>query len=140
MENLVKLIDEGACRGVVRSVDGSLHYFKNGGVIDLYRLVTDHSDAVKGGAIADRVIGRGAALLLVKGCISSVYAITMSTGARKVLQDAGVNVECRNEVDHIVNRAGTGMCPVESATRDTDDPEVAMPLIRDFLVSVGLLK
>lgn len=139
MENLIEIIKNGDCRGVVRSAGGTLHRFSNGGVVDLYRLVTGMSGEVAGGVIADRVIGRGAALLLVKGGIARVYAMVMSKGAAQVLADAGIEYTCEHETDYIVNRAGTGMCPVEKATLDTSDPDVALKCIEAFLSSVGLI-
>ena len=139
MQNLVNHIKQNDCRGIIRSTDGSLHYFKHSGVVDLFRIVTSNPAAVSGAVIADRVIGRGAALLLVKGNISQVYAMTMSTGARKVLCDAGVSVQCENEVEYIINRSGTGMCPIEKVTLGTDDPEEAVGLIKSFLKSAGII-
>lgn len=140
MENLISIISNDDCRGVVRSADGQLHRFTHGGVVDLYRLVTEHPGAVAGGVIADRVIGRGAALLLVKGGISRVYAFVMSSSAAQVLQAAGIECACNREVDHIVNRAGTGMCPVEKATLDTCDPDEAVIRIKAFLEGAGIIQ
>ena len=67
------LVDEG-CRGVVRSVQGELRTFSRRGVADLFSLVADEPDFLRGASVADRVIGRGAALLLVKGGAREVYA------------------------------------------------------------------
>lgn len=139
MEKLIELIKHDDCRGVVRSADGTLHRFMHGGVIDLYRLVTEHSDAVAGGCIADRAIGRGAALLLVKGNISKVYALTISKSALEVLVKAGIDVGYETLVDHIINRSGTGMCPVEQATLNIDNPDDALIKIREFLISMKII-
>ncbi len=139
MENLIDIIKQDDCRGVVHSTSGLLHRFTHGGVVDLYRLVTEHPEAVKGACTADRVIGRGAALLLVKGGISNVFAFVMSSSARQVLRDAGIKHVCEREVEYIVNRAGTGMCPVEKATLDTDDPDEAVVRIRAFLEGAGII-
>ena len=139
MQNLINHIKQNDCRGIIRSADGALHYFMHPGVVDLYRLVTTSPSAVCGGVIADRVIGRGAALLLVKGKISQVYAMTMSTGARKVLCDAGVDVQCDNEVEYIINRTGSDICPVEKATSCTSNPDEALVLIESFLKSAGII-
>lgn len=139
MEKLIELIKQDDCRGVVRSADGTLHRFMHCGVIDLYRLVIEYPDAVAGGCIADRVIGRGAALLLVKGNISKVYALTISKSALDVLVKAGIDVGYETLVDHIINRSGTGMCPVEQATLNIDNPDDALIKIREFLISMKIL-
>lgn len=139
MHNLINHIKHDDCRGVVRSVDGTLHYFMHSGVVDLFRLVTTNPAAVCGGMIADRVIGRGAALLLVKGNISKVYALTISKSALEVFTKRGIDVEYEMLVDYIINRTGTGMCPVEQATLNIDNPNVAIEKIHEFLISKNIL-
>lgn len=139
MENLINIIKQDGCRGVVRSANGILHRFSHGGVVDLYKLVTEHPDAVADGVVADRVIGRGAALLLVKGNIRYVFAFVMSKGACEVFEAARIDYRCEQRVDYIINRAGTGMCPVEKTTLSTSDPDDAVARIKDFLKGAGII-
>ena len=140
MECLIQLVKSTQCRGVVKTPCGELHVFENHGVVDLYKLVAEQPDSLIGATIVDKVIGRGAALLLVKGGIARAHAFTMSQGAMQVLRDAGIDATCDALVDHIINRAGDGMCPVERATLDTSDPDEAMRRIKAFLLSNGILK
>lgn len=137
MNELIELIRNDECRGAVKCADGSVHKFMHRGVIDLYRLVVDSGIDISGGAAADRVIGRGAALLLVKARVKCVYAFMISAGAKEVLFSNGMEVECEKVVDYIVNRTGDGMCPVEKLTLHTDDPDEAVMLIGSFLESVS---
>lgn len=126
------LSDEG-CRGIVRSAKGELRQFRRRGVADLFELVTAEPDFLRGASVADRVIGRGAALLLVKGGVSEVYARVISAGALAVLRSAGIETEYGELVPNIINRSGTGICPVEQLTADTSDPDEAYERIRKFL-------
>lgn len=126
------LSDEG-CRGVVRSVNGELRTFRRQSVADLFDLVTAEPDFLCGSSVADRVIGRGAALLLVKGRVREVYACVISSGALDVLRNAGIETEYGELVPNIINRTGTGICPVEQLTADTADPDEAYERIRKFL-------
>lgn len=77
--------------------------------------------------------GGGAALLLVKGKAKEVYAEVISSGALSVLRTAGMNVTFGKEVAHIINRAGTGICPVEQLTSGTSSPDEAYMLIKQFI-------
>lgn len=131
------LVDEG-CRGVVRSVQGELRTFSRRGVADLFNLVADEPDFLRGASVADRVIGRGAALLLVKGGAREVYAQVISSGALEVLRCAGIETSFGKEVPNIINRTGTDICPVEKLTASTSSPDEAYERIKQFLDSMNL--
>lgn len=126
------LVDDG-CRGVARSVQGEIRTFERRGVADLFSLVTDEPDFLRGASVADRIIGRGAALLLVKGGAAEVYAQVISSGAIEVLIQAGIEVEYGQLVANIINRTGTDICPVEKLTADTSSPDEAYVMIKQFL-------
>ena len=131
------LVDEG-CRGVVRSVQGELRTFSRRGVADLFSLVADEPDSLRGASVADRVIGRGAALLLVKGGAREVYAQVISSGALEVLRSVGIETSFDKEVPNIINRTGTDICPVEKLTASTSSPDEAYERIKQFLDSMNL--
>lgn len=131
------LVDEG-CRGVVRSVQGELRTFSRRGVADLFNLVADEPDFLRGASVADRVIGRGAALLLVKGGAREVYAQVISFGALEVLRSVGIETSFDKEVPNIINRTGTDICPVEKLTASTSSPDEAYERIKQFLDSMNL--
>ncbi len=131
------LVDEG-CRGVVRSVQGELRTFSRRGVADLFSLVADEPDFLRGASVADRVIGRGAALLLVKGGAREVYAQVISSGAFEVLRSAGIETSFGKEVPNIINRTGTDICPVEKLTASTSSPDEAYERVKQFLKTMNL--
>ncbi|MDO4159247.1 MAG: DUF1893 domain-containing protein [Prevotellaceae bacterium] len=133
MEILKSCLDKDGCLGVVRSADGDIKEFHRRGVIDLFELVTSSPEFLKGAIMADKVIGKGAALLLVKVGVSEVYARLISTPALSVLRNADVKVTFDMEVPNISNRTGDGICPVEKLTSCTDSPEKAYMLIKAFI-------
>lgn len=135
-KELRNMLAGDGCRGVVRSAQGELRTFTHRGVADLFSLVTDEPDFLCGASVADKVIGRGAALLLVKGGAAEVYAQVISAGALEVLLHAGIEVEYGQLVDNIINRAGTDICPVEKLTADTTSPDEAYGKIKQFLLKV----
>lgn len=119
--------------GIVRSADGETRLFRRRGVIDLFDLLTAQPDFLHGASVTDKVIGRGAALLLVKGGAREVHAQTISTGALQVLRNAGISATFGTETPYIKNRTGDGQCPVETLTASTDDPDEAYNRINDFI-------
>lgn len=137
-KELRNMLAGDCCRGVVRSAQGELRTFTHRGVADLFSLVTDEPDFLGGASVADKVIGRGAALLLVKGGAAEVYAQVISAGALEVLLHAGIEVEYGQLVDNIINRTGTDICPVEKLTADTTSPDEAYGKIKQFLENKNL--
>jgi len=126
-------LDEPGCLGVVRSVDGQLKRFRRHGVVDLLELVETEPEFLKGASVADRVVGRGVALLFALGGAGSVYARVISSGALKVLRDNNITVSFGAETPYIKNRKGDGLCPVETLTAHVNDPQEAFRLIKTFI-------
>lgn len=140
MEELIEYLFDGNCRGVVKGCDGVMYHFMRKGVVDLYELLISNPLSLKSAMIADRVIGRGAALLMVAGGVTRVHGIVMSSDAIRILRDASIEVTFDNEVDYIINRTGTGRCPVELATIDITNPSDAKLIIGEFLKKHSIIK
>ena len=93
-------------------------------VSSLLRLLSAGRD-LSGFSIADKVIGKAAALLLVKAGIREAYAPVMSREGFRVLQEHRIPAAYDQEVEMIENRDHTDMCPMEKAVQNTEDPEQA---------------
>ena len=78
-----------------------------------------------GGSAADKVIGKAAAILFVYARISAVYGHVISRGAADVFDKYGITYSYGTITDHIVNRSGTGICPMEEAVKNTDNLNAA---------------
>lgn len=76
----------------------------------------------RGFAAADKVVGRAAAFLYVLLGVSSLYAAVLSEPALAVLRAHHIPVEYDTLAARIVDRTGTGLCPMESAVMGEDDP------------------
>ena len=139
MERLKKMLSRDAVRGVLLTRDGEVVEFHNPGVKDLYALISTRPHALDGACVADRVIGRGAALLLALGKVSEVYAQVISSPAVQVLEDAKVTVDYGTLVPNIISRDGTDMCPVEKLTMNISDPEKAFVKIKEFLINKNII-
>ena len=79
--------------------------------------------------IADKIIGKAAALLLVSSGIREVYGQIMSKSAIEVLKNYNIYYRYGEKVDFIHNRNNTGLCPMEETVRYIESPsEVFIPL------------
>lgn len=112
-----------------------LHVFRERGVADLYRLLTTDAALLRGAFVADKVVGKGAAALMILGGVAELYADVVSRGALDLLAAEGVRVEYRLAVPHVINRAGTGICPVEQRCADCATAAECLPKIADFLAA-----
>lgn len=93
---------------------------------------------LRGYAAADKVVGRAAAFLYAYMGISSLYADVLSECGQKVLRDYGITNACGVLVPQIINRAGTGLCPMEEATGKARSPLEALGAVRLKLEKMGI--
>ena len=111
--------------------------FKGRGISDLYRLYTTMPEALNGAFLVDKVVGKGAAALMVLGHISELYTAVISKPALQLLTAAGIKVDYSTLVENIINRRGDGVCPVESLCARADSAEACLPLISEFIKSLS---
>lgn len=80
----------------------------------------------QGASVADKVIGKAAALLLLASEVHCVYGEIMSEAAVALLKKYKVPFAYGQKVPYIQNRTQTGLCPLEQAVLDIEDPSLAM--------------
>ena len=90
-------------------------------------------ESLRGMAVADKIIGKAAAMLLLCGGAQSVYGEVMSKQAKTLLEDAGVTVSCGTLVKAIRNRTDTDICPMEKAVASLKAPAEAPAVLRATL-------
>jgi len=93
------------------------------GVKPLLDALAENPDAFADAVAMDRIVGRAAAAIYVVGKAAGVMAPVMSEGAARLLEAHGVAFASDAIVPCIVNRSGTGMCPMDAATKDLLCPE-----------------
>lgn len=105
------------------------------GVKPLLELLDSGGD-VRGYSAADKVVGKGAAFLYVLLGVKEVYSPVMSELAIQVFEENGIYFKFDKSVKNIINRAGTGICPMEDAVQDISGPNEALKAIRARLNSI----
>lgn len=98
----------------------------------------DNGVNLKGFSAADKVVGKAAAFLYVLLGVKEVYAPVMSESAIYTLARNGVQPYCDKSVKHIINRIGTGFCPMEEAVMDITEPKEAVKSIKQRLDELQL--
>ena len=85
-----------------------------------------------GACMADRIVGKAAALLAHLAGIRALYTPIVSEPAHRYLQSRGIYLEHDGLVPAILNEQGTDLCPLERLMTDIDDPEQAPAEISRF--------
>jgi hypothetical protein len=94
------------------------------GVAPMIGFITEGVD-LRGFSVADKVVGKAAALLFAKAEVGQVYAPLASHAAIDVLANAGIAAQFDTIVGRILKSDGTGPCPMEQQVAHTDDPDTA---------------
>lgn len=87
--------------------------FSRQGVQDLLSLYEERPEFLYNALVADKVVGKGAAALMILGKVAGVYAAVISKPALDLLTEHNMNVKYDTIVPNIINRTHTGVCPVE---------------------------
>lgn len=93
--------------------------------------VIDKKLNAKGSCVSDKIVGKAAALLYSYLEVKSVYAAVMSKKGREVLQKHGIEAKSDVLTEEIRNRAGDGICPMEAAVADIEEPSEAVAAIKN---------
>ena len=103
------------------------------GVKPLLHLLSEKKGFLKGASVADKVIGKAAALLMVLGEIKEVHTLIISEPAIKVFEKYNIPCFYDKKVERIVNRTGDGLCPMETLCLDVEEPKEAFEKIMGFI-------
>ncbi len=146
IENLKKLLHEGENGHslIVQSETGDEAFIYDGrGISDLLNLLTQSPDMLLDTTVADKVVGKAAAALMILGGVKVVYADTISelalqlfaNEARKAKKEGRqpIKVAYDKKVEYIVNRTNTGWCPMETACKDAKTPAECLVRIQEKL-------
>lgn len=87
--------------------------FSRQGVQDLLSLYEERPDFLCNALVADKVVGKGAAALMILGKVAGIYAAVISKPALDLLTEHNIYVKYDTLVPNIINRTHTGVCPVE---------------------------
>ncbi len=132
IEQLIKLLHDGNYSCVIAN-GNDLRFFHQKGIADLYELLHRMPHFLKGAQIADKVVGKGAAALMIVGEIKRVHADIISEPAIQLFQNTSIKVTYTQTVPAIINRKGDGFCPVESLCAQANNAHACIPLIDKFV-------
>lgn len=125
-----KLVSDDLAICIVKNGE-TIYTSKEKGIYPIYNAYIKMKDELIDASIADRVIGKAAAMISKSGKISSLYSVIITEEALGLLEN--INVEYSKTVPYIKNRDKTDLCPIEKLSRTTDDTDVLIKKIEGFL-------
>lgn len=127
MQQLIEILRREKCSLVVKN-HGIVTTYSKPGVRDLEHLLDHEPEVLQGAVIADKVIGKAAAAMVVVGGVKALYAEVMSKKAIPFLEEAGIAYTCGTLVDTIKEEGDR--CQLEKITAPATTPEETVALLR----------
>lgn len=128
MQQLIEILRREKCSLVVKN-HGIVTTYSKPGVRDLEYLLDHDPEMLHGATIADKVIGKAAAAMVVVGGVKELYAEVMSKKAIPFLEEAGIAYTCGTLVDTIKEEGDR--CQLEKITAPATTPEETVALLRN---------
>ena len=125
LRNAVTILKEEQKSCVILSEDGAVRCSDAIGIKPLMVELRADRKAFQGSVIADKVVGKAAALLAVLGEVQAVFGRVMSEGAVSIFAKHQSPYQFETLVPYIENRTKDGMCPMEETVQLVEDPEEA---------------
>lgn len=117
------LMEKGATIVVVKN--GRVLYIGyDHGLRDLYMIVRNKEVSLPGSSVADKVIGKAAAVILLSHAVKGVYATILSKSALELLKRRILKLEYEKLVPAIRGR-NEDLCPFEKLVLKIDDVKEA---------------
>ena len=136
MKRLVEILHDEQCSLVVSSESGEVTTYNKKGVRDLVWLLDNEPQRLRGASVADKVVGKASAGLLVQGGVSEVYAHVLSRLAIPLLDCAGIVYTYGELVDRIVIPDGDTRCPLEQIVQLAATAQEVERLLRDHFAEM----
>lgn len=121
LEQAVDLLHSERCSFVLLKDGAEPEISQDIGIKPLMTRLRVNKSAFAGGVIADKIVGKAAAMMAVLGKAEAVHGEVMSESARQFLEGCGIEYTYGTLVPYIENRTKTGRCPMEETVLDIED-------------------
>ena len=103
------------------------------GVRELLAAVDQLGPLARGASLADKIVGKAVALIVVHAGISAVETRVASESAVRLLERHGIPLHTSSVVPQILNRRNDGPCPMEKVTTPFEDARLGLEALRVFI-------
>ena len=94
--------------------------------------IEELNDNLSGSSVADKIIGRAAALLCTYSNVKATFAVTLTQSASEILNKHNIYYEFETLVPTILNLKKTDKCPFEKLVENINNPKKAHKKIKQL--------
>lgn len=135
---LAKKLLDNEKKALVIVKDGRVLYSSDGrGIKPIYTALKEFKVELKGASIADKVIGKAAAMICQDGQIKELSTKLISESAIDVLKNTSIIYDYEKSVPYIKNLDQSRMCPVETLSLKANNIDDLLEEICNFLKSIS---
>lgn len=141
-EQLKQALEEKEASCILFQDDEILMTSYEKGVLPLWRFIRENQVLPQGKLeVADKMVGRGVAYLLIHLGVNHVYTKIISQTALDVLKNYPITVKYNELVPYILNRTQDGQCPMEQALAEVEGEREGIDVVDTFVKRrLGLIK
>ena len=134
LQTAIEELSKGGYSCVGSDSDGNIVFVSSErGLKPLMDQTAEDPNGLRGIYVADKIIGKATACVIIYKGAAACHGCTMSEPASQLLRENGVPYSYGQMVPFIRNRAGTGMCPMEHAVENSTDAKSGFEAIVGFL-------
>lgn len=108
--------------------DDIVYVSKKKGISPMLDFITNGID-LSGFSVADKIVGKAAAMLFVKAGVREVFGEVVSKEGLSFLQSENIPCSYKILTENIINRKGDGICPMENEVKNISDTDIAYDLL-----------
>ncbi len=132
----IDVFKKGAYSCVIEKEGTVLSALSYIGIKPLITTLDRYPHMLENATVADKVIGKAAAVVLALGKAKHAYGDIMSEAGIAYLEKHGITYEYGEKVEKILNRTGDNSCPLELSIVNEDEPNAALVLLRARIVEL----
>lgn len=114
---------------IVLAKDTVIYKDNKRGIKPMLDLINNEID-LTGFSVADKVVGKGAAVLFIYSKVKEIYTKVISAPALEILIKYNIKVSYDKLVENIINRKGDDICPMEKAVLNINDIDLAFRTLK----------
>ena len=132
LERAIKILEEEKNLTLVLVLNEDIYKSSEKGIKPLLNLLNSEKKYLDYSA-ADKIVGKAAAMLYKLLGVKEIYGEVMSNSAINFLEQNNINFKYKINTKEIINRKGTGMCPMEQTVLNIENPIEAKKALENKL-------
>ena len=114
------------------------YFSTSSGIKPIINKLEENIHYFEGLCVADKIVGKASAMLLVLSGVKEVNALVLSTSGKEVLDKYEIAYTYEQLVEYIINRKGDDMCPMEKTVVNINDLNEAYLALANKVKEMGI--